>query len=222
MCGIVAIVSRPSSRPTPSADEIVALLDRAVAAATLTDAAAAGGRGRPRAAWRAGHAGAGRPQRTDRRHHRPPRPDRWSHCRARARARRGPHAVARRDRSGQRRAARRARRGVGGPQGPPAHGRRRGRLRRSRRWASRRWPATWPSSRRSRRSTAWRCAAATAPASTCSCGTTDSTWPTRRLPPRIVQRGLDPLFQSGSVRVAGDRLASSTRPPPRSASWATT
>ena len=39
MCGIVAIVSRPSSRPTPSADEIVALLDRAVAAETLTDAA---------------------------------------------------------------------------------------------------------------------------------------------------------------------------------------
>ncbi len=39
MCGIVAIVSRPSSRPTPSADDIVGLLDRAVAAATLTDAA---------------------------------------------------------------------------------------------------------------------------------------------------------------------------------------
>ena len=39
MCGIVAIVSRPSSRPTPSAEEIVALLDRAVAAETLTDAA---------------------------------------------------------------------------------------------------------------------------------------------------------------------------------------
>ncbi len=40
MCGIVAIVSRPSSRPTPSADDLVALLDRAVAAATLTDATA--------------------------------------------------------------------------------------------------------------------------------------------------------------------------------------
>jgi len=40
MCGIVAIVSRPSSRPTPSADDVVSLLDRAVAAATLTDAAA--------------------------------------------------------------------------------------------------------------------------------------------------------------------------------------
>ncbi len=39
MCGIVAIVSRPSSRATPSADEILVLLDRAVAAATLTDAA---------------------------------------------------------------------------------------------------------------------------------------------------------------------------------------
>ncbi|HQZ34626.1 MAG TPA: SIS domain-containing protein [Ilumatobacteraceae bacterium] len=39
MCGIVAIVSRPSSRPTPTADEIIAALDRAVAAATLADAA---------------------------------------------------------------------------------------------------------------------------------------------------------------------------------------
>ncbi|MDO8364025.1 MAG: SIS domain-containing protein, partial [Actinomycetota bacterium] len=40
MCGIVAITSRPSSRPLPAAGDIVALLDRAVAAATLTDAAA--------------------------------------------------------------------------------------------------------------------------------------------------------------------------------------
>jgi glucosamine--fructose-6-phosphate aminotransferase (isomerizing) len=40
MCGIVAIISRPSSRPTPLAGDVVALLDRAVAAATLTEAAA--------------------------------------------------------------------------------------------------------------------------------------------------------------------------------------
>ncbi|MGB8858657.1 MAG: SIS domain-containing protein, partial [Ilumatobacteraceae bacterium] len=39
MCGIVAIVSRPSSRPTPLADDIVALLDQAVGAPTLTETA---------------------------------------------------------------------------------------------------------------------------------------------------------------------------------------
>ena len=40
MCGIVAIVSRPSSRPAPRAADVVDLLDRAVAASTLTEAAA--------------------------------------------------------------------------------------------------------------------------------------------------------------------------------------
>ncbi len=40
MCGIVAIVSRPSTRPVPVAGDIVSLLDRAVAAATLTESAA--------------------------------------------------------------------------------------------------------------------------------------------------------------------------------------
>ncbi len=40
MCGIVAIVSRPSSRPAPLAADVVDLLDRAVAASTLTEAAA--------------------------------------------------------------------------------------------------------------------------------------------------------------------------------------
>lgn len=39
MCGIVSIVSRPASRPTPSAAELVGLLDQAVAAGTLTQAA---------------------------------------------------------------------------------------------------------------------------------------------------------------------------------------
>jgi glucosamine--fructose-6-phosphate aminotransferase (isomerizing) len=39
MCGIVAIVSRPSSRPVPLASDLVALLDRAVAASTLTESA---------------------------------------------------------------------------------------------------------------------------------------------------------------------------------------
>ena len=39
MCGIVAIVSRPSQRPAPAADELLALLDRAVASPVLVDAA---------------------------------------------------------------------------------------------------------------------------------------------------------------------------------------
>ena len=39
MCGIIAIVSRPSGRPQPLPDELLALLDQAAAADTLTDAA---------------------------------------------------------------------------------------------------------------------------------------------------------------------------------------
>src|SRR3954469_19445463 len=40
MCGIIGIVSRPSERPVPDFAELLAHLDRAVAAETLTDAAA--------------------------------------------------------------------------------------------------------------------------------------------------------------------------------------
>ena len=39
MCGIIAILSRPTSRPAPTAAEIIALLDAAVAAQTLQTAA---------------------------------------------------------------------------------------------------------------------------------------------------------------------------------------
>jgi glucosamine--fructose-6-phosphate aminotransferase (isomerizing) len=39
MCGIVAIVSRPAGRPTPAAGDLLALLDRAVAAPSLAAAA---------------------------------------------------------------------------------------------------------------------------------------------------------------------------------------
>ncbi|MBU6315961.1 MAG: SIS domain-containing protein, partial [Acidobacteria bacterium] len=39
MCGIVAIVTRPSTRPTPSGDDLVALLDAAVDAPSLSAAA---------------------------------------------------------------------------------------------------------------------------------------------------------------------------------------
>ena len=40
MCGIVAIVSRPSQRQVPATSDLLALFDRAVAAVSLTDAAA--------------------------------------------------------------------------------------------------------------------------------------------------------------------------------------
>ncbi len=40
MCGIIVIASRPSTRPTPAADDLLALLDRAVAAESLAAAAA--------------------------------------------------------------------------------------------------------------------------------------------------------------------------------------
>ena len=41
MCGIIGIVSRPSQRPVPESAEVLAHLDRAVAADTLSAAAAA-------------------------------------------------------------------------------------------------------------------------------------------------------------------------------------
>ena len=41
MCGIIGIVSRPSQRPVPEPPELLAHLDRAVASESLTDAAAA-------------------------------------------------------------------------------------------------------------------------------------------------------------------------------------
>jgi glucosamine--fructose-6-phosphate aminotransferase (isomerizing) len=40
MCGIIGVLSRPSSRPVPSADTLVELLDRAVSAPSLTEMAA--------------------------------------------------------------------------------------------------------------------------------------------------------------------------------------
>jgi glutamine---fructose-6-phosphate transaminase (isomerizing) len=40
MCGIIGVLSRPSSRPAPSAEELLKALDRAVAASSIGDAAA--------------------------------------------------------------------------------------------------------------------------------------------------------------------------------------
>ena len=61
--------------------------------------------------------------------------------------------------------------------------------------------ATSPCSRRSRRSTGSRSAAATRPGSTCSCGATTSN--PKRSAALIAERGADPLFQSGAVVDAG-------------------
>ena len=64
---------------------------------------------------------------------------------------------------------------------------------------------TCRSSRRCRRSIVWRCAGATPPGCTCSCGTTTSS-------PTVVaalvdERGVDPLFQSRTVVAAGPVLS---------------
>ncbi len=106
---------------------------------------------------------------------------------------------------------------------PAAHGPRRRRPRRRRAPGRPRSRRSRRSSRRCRRSTGSRCAAATRPASTCSCATTASTSPTRRSPASLDRRATDPLFQlrCGARRRRLPR-ASSTRPRPRSASSATT
>ena len=88
--------------------------------------------------------------------------------------------------------------------------------------AGSRSPATWRSSRRCRRSTAWRSAAATPPASTSSSGTTTSTSPTRRSPPRSPTVTAAPSSRAGRPASPDVASRSSTRPPPRSASSATT
>ena len=174
MCGIVAIVSRPSSRPTPSADEIVALLDRRLPPTTLTDAAVVVAEvdrllhGVPGMLALVGRSEliAGITARLDQLDGRIADRERELE--------EGPAVGPTRSRPSTPSCSP-PRRGVGRSQGSPAHRRRRRRLRRSRRRAPRPSPATCRSSRRCRPSTAWRCAAATAPASTCSCGTTGST-----------------------------------------------
>ena len=91
---------------------------------------------------------------------------------------------------------------MGGAPRPPAHRRRRRRPRRPRRRRRRARPASRRSSWRCRRSTGSRCAAATRPGCTCSCGTTGSTSTIPSWPARWPRRGDDPLFPSGAVRVA--------------------
>ena len=98
--------------------------------------------------------------------------------------------------------------------------------------AARRWPpgpGTWRSSKRCRPSTAWRCAAATPLVSTSSCGTTASTsirGETRRSPPSSRNGPATSCSRPAPCAPSADRQGrcsrSSTRRPPRSASWATT
>jgi len=87
-------------------------------------------------------------------------------------------------------------------------------------WA--RWRATWPFSRRSPRSTAWRCAAATAQASMCWSGTTASTSPIRRWRPRSPSATATRCSKAVPCGWPATDWASSTRRPRRSANWATT
>ena len=106
--------------------------------------------------------------------------------------------------------------------GPPAHGRARSVRSPAAMPARRPSPATSRSSRRCRRSTGSRCAAATRPASTSSSGITASISTTRRSPRRSARRNADPLFQCGTVVSPGTCSRSSTRRRPRSVSSATT
>ena len=209
MCGIVGIVSRPPSRPTPTADEIVGGLDTALARRgdparsptrpAVVDAAP------PRPAGRARPRRSPRPRRGD---HRPPRPTRRLRRRGRRRARRrraGPRR--RRPRGGQRGVDRAPRRAVGDPARPAPHGPRGRRPRRPGRrpGRARRLPrdpagAVGDRPHGGARSRLRR-------ASTSSSGTTISTPPTRRSPPRSPTRAADPLFVNGSARLVGGRLS---------------
>ena len=234
MCGIVAVVSRPAGGPTPAPPtRSWPPLDAAVARGAAAGRVAGrrvGGRP-PRRAGRPAAAGRARACR------------RWSAARA-ARRRRWPRLdvldAPRRPRSSadleaarrptptleerQRRPGRAPRRAVGAPPRPAAHRRRRRRPRRPRRRRRRRSPPSPPCRWRCRPSTASRCAAATRPACTCSCGTTASTSTSRAGAPRCSRRATatrcSRRARSGSRRTA--RSSSSTRRPPRSASWATT
>ena len=208
MCGIVGIVSRPPTRPTPTRAELLDGLDAALAARGDAGAVAAAARGsstRRCAGCPASLALADHHELLTA-DHGPARPARRLRRRRRRRAGRR-RARPRGAGAGQRRVDRPARRAVGHPPRPPAHGagrRRPGRPRRRRRPRS---AGTCRSSRRCRRSTAWRSAAATRPASTSSCGTTTST---STIPPSsaaLAERGRDPLFQTGAARFAGRALS---------------
>ena len=185
MCGIVAVVRRPSDRTPPSLSELAEELRRATGHLDGAPASARAGRGRSgsrrrtsrrstrRCAGVPGVAGA----------HRRPGRGRRARPGARARSRscwpasrpastRRRRRRPRRPRGGQRRAGPGQGRGLGGRPRPAA---RRARGRRARRRSPRRRPRSKPSRpcrSRSRRSTGSRCAAATPPASTSSSATT--------------------------------------------------
>ena len=239
MCGIIAVVRRPSERPPPLAGR-----DHRRPQRRPPPAGPAGRRpGRPPAHWM---------------RWRPPSP-RWTDSSAGApgmaalagdpalmsevthlarvldgdvSAHRGrvglgggrPGAARRRrrHRGRQRRAGRPEGRGVGHRARPGAH-RRRG---------ATRWPgptprpppcaATCPSSRRSPPSIVWRCGDGTRPGCTCWCAATSWTCEPARWRPSWPPAA--PIRSSAAGRSTWPKAiwASSTRPRPRSASWATT
>ncbi len=238
MCGIIAVVRRPTDRTPPAAAEVLGLLDAASTglaalgstfdARPLAEAAAqiAGAdqllrgvpgvlalvaRPRPVRRGRAPGPGAGRPGAGDRRGPRPGR-RRCRGCRRR-----------RRPRGAQRGHGRAEGRGLGHRARPAAHGPGGRGARRPRRRATRPSRSSPRCSRRCRPSTGSRSAAATRPACTCWSAATASTStpPTSRL---ALARAGPPTRCSGRWPCAPPTAtsASSTRRRPRSASWATT
>ena len=203
MCGIVAIVSRPAQRPAPTAEELLRLLDTAVASPVLVDAAASVAE-----VDRLLHGVPGTQALVDRSELITGITARLDQIDARiaerdAELEAAVETAARGARGRERRTAGAPRRRLGGAQRPHPHRAVRRRASPGATPASPPSPATSRCSRRSRRSTGWRSAAATAPASTCSCGITVSTPPIRRCSALLARRTRDPLFQSGSVRLAG-------------------
>ena len=128
MCGIVAILTRPGSRPTPSAEELLGALDAAVHASTSAGsprgrARPDGGRGRGGrrpAAGRARRAGPRRPAVAGRPPSKPGSTSSTRSCR-RGGPSRGRRRRRARHRADQRRARPRQGRAVGAAPGPPAH-----------------------------------------------------------------------------------------------------
>ena len=210
MCGIIGIVSRPSSRPVPDVCRAagaarpggrVADSQTEIAALVSAVRSAAARRARSAGAWWAtaswSPAISARLDRLD---------ARVADRRAAHRSRRGRCHPTRSSRPAPKSIAR-PRRAVGGAQRSPPHRSRRSRRSPGATPVRRPSPATSRCSRRCRRSIGSRSAAATRPACTCSSGTTACRPTILRSPRCWPSAPGDPLFQSGSVRVAGQCLS---------------
>ena len=206
MCGIIALVGRPSTRSTPTSAELTSLADVAVGA--VPDLAA-----RHRRRGRA-RTGARRRARTARRRRRPHAAGRCSPPGSISWTRSPPASkpasttldpddlepvsaalIELRDAA------------VGGAPRPARDDRRRRSSSPVARRPDRRSPAPCSCSRRSTRSTGSRCAGAIRPACICSCGATAWLPTTPRCGPCSPPARTDPLFQSGSVRLADGCLS---------------